>query len=221
MVPEVIAFAREHMRPDPHADPERGFTYKISSLYFDTDDLDVFHRQGSHKRRKYRLRKYGDGDLMFAEIKSKSRNRVSKLRTTVTGDELGRFGEGTSPRDWQARWFHRRILANRLRPVSVVSYERAAFFAELPEGPARLTIDQQVRCSLASGALIGHGADIRSLLAESPILELKFQVSMPALFKRLVYAFALQPAAVSKYRQSVESLGIAKLNGEFTNAATA
>jgi hypothetical protein len=41
------------------------------------------------------------------------------------------------------------------------------------------------------------------------ILELKYRVEMPALFRHLVEEFALEPAPVSKYRLAAAALGLA------------
>ena len=47
------------------------------------------------------------------------------------------------------------------------------------------------------------------VLEDRVILELKFRVGMPAVFKALVEEFGLRPAAVSKYRLSMVALGLA------------
>jgi hypothetical protein len=47
------------------------------------------------------------------------------------------------------------------------------------------------------------------VLAGRVILEMKFRVDMPAVFKALVEEFSLNPARVSKYRSSIVALGLA------------
>src|SRR5688572_9002893 len=57
----VREWARTELVPDPHAADAEGDGYHTTSLYFDTEDLDVFFRRGSHGRAKYRIRRYNDG----------------------------------------------------------------------------------------------------------------------------------------------------------------
>jgi hypothetical protein len=60
-----------------------------------------------------------------------------------------------------------------------------------------------------------HG---RVLLREKTVLEMKFLVAMPTLFKGLVEEFALNPVSFSKYRHCAEALGLAR--SEHSNPAS-
>ena len=42
---QILAWARQHLSPDPHAGGPAGDGYQITSLYFDTAQFDVFHRR--------------------------------------------------------------------------------------------------------------------------------------------------------------------------------
>src|SRR5438477_9037431 len=64
LVSEAIAVTIERhaaagLTLDPHADPKLGNAYHTTTLYCDTPALDVFHRTGAGKNRKYRVRRYG------------------------------------------------------------------------------------------------------------------------------------------------------------------
>src|SRR5438105_5925689 len=86
LVPEgvargVEAWAAAHLAPDPHADPARG-GYRVTSVYFDTQQFDVYRRSGSAcGGHKHRARRYGAEPTAHLERKSKRDGRVWKYRT--------------------------------------------------------------------------------------------------------------------------------------------
>src|SRR5207302_7532649 len=88
---EVEAWARLRLALDPHGDPALGGAYRTTSLYFDTPELDVYHRSPSYRRRKFRVRRYGSAPLAFLERKAKWGDRVAKRRTSVPEEEWPRL----------------------------------------------------------------------------------------------------------------------------------
>ena len=54
-VPAIRAWARANLQPDPHGGGPFADAYTTSTLYFDTRQLDVFHRRSSFGRAKYRV----------------------------------------------------------------------------------------------------------------------------------------------------------------------
>jgi hypothetical protein len=222
----ILGLARTCLAPDPHADQTLGDGYRVNSLYFDTADLDVYHRFGSFGRRKYRLRRYGSESRVFLERKSKSCGLVTKRRTAIPESELvllDTFHHGPYVRenaelirvdgshvhsDWSGWWFHRRLAKRQLEPKAQISYERVARMGITPEGVIRFTVDRHIRCRAASGLAVPSLADGTAILAGQSIVEFKFRVAMPALFKNLIHEFSLSPSSVSKYRLSVEESGL-------------
>jgi len=206
---EIRDWARANLDPDPYANGHHGDEYRTTSVYFDTASLDVFHRRGSYGRSKYRLRRYGSAPEVFLERKLRAEDRVTKWRTAVGLAELERL---EAPRtdaaaDWAGRWFQQRVLIRRLRPMCEVSYDRTARVAMTETGPARLTIDEHVAVRSADRAAFEDGARA-IVLDRDVVIELKYRVSMPLVFKQLVETFALTPRAVSKYRLSIAELRI-------------
>ena len=78
----IAGWARTRLGADPNAGGEND-VYRITSLYFDTDGFDVFHRNGSFGRGKYRVRRYDTSKSAFLERKLKTHNLVCKRRTKV------------------------------------------------------------------------------------------------------------------------------------------
>ena len=86
---EIAAWARRRLDPDPHGAGPFGDEYRITSLYLDTDRLDVLHARGSFGRSKYRVRRYGASDVVFLERKLRKPGLLHKRRT-LAPLEIGR-----------------------------------------------------------------------------------------------------------------------------------
>lgn len=206
---DVRRWARERLDPDPNTASGAGDVYRIASLYYDTYGFDVYHRRGSFGRPKYRVRRYDACDRVFLERKLRSDGIVTKRRTLVDIGELDRLRAFESDRDWAGSWFHRRMLARAMNPSCQISYSRTALVSETGAGAIRLTIDEDLRGWRASHPQYQPLPGAKLLLPDHAILELKFRLAMPSLFKRLLEEFQLRSQPVSKYRMAVEGLGCA------------
>lgn len=203
----ILDWARARLGPDPHAGGRAGDIYQITSLYCDTDQLDVFHHRGSFGRSKYRVRRYGQGQVAFLERKLKSRGLLTKRRSVVPLEQLALLSAAAPAPKWPGHWFHRRLSLRRLTPVCQIAYQRTARVAITPYGPIRLTLDQDLRALRADGFRFSEGDEL-AILPNLLVLELKFLYALPALFKQLVEEFALSPAPFSKYRLAAHALGL-------------
>jgi hypothetical protein len=204
----IRAWARERMAGDPHAGGAAGDQYRVTSLYLDTEDLAVYERRGSYGRSKYRVRRYGESQRIFLERKLKTRNRVGKLRSIVDAGEVGWLEREETPRRWNGRWFQQRAAVRALRPVCQISYLRTARMSVSEGAPVRLTLDEDVRAVPVEGYAFCAAEDGIVLLPEARILELKYRLELPGLFKELMQTFDLHPGKSSKYRMAVERLGL-------------
>jgi hypothetical protein len=214
---EIREWARARLDPDPHASGNYGDTYRITSLYFDTKAFDIYHRRGSFGRGKYRVRRYDAAGKMFLERKLRTKNLVSKRRSIVASEDLGRLQEEEVESGWPGYWFHRRLLARELHPVCQISYLRTARVGEGTSGPIRLTLDQDIQtlrqeriefAEMREAYPLPQVAASRQLSEDYLILELKFTRQMPAAFKQLIGSFTLRPQPLSKYRLAAEALGL-------------
>jgi len=170
----------------------------------------VFRRHGSYRRSKYRIRRYGACDEVFLERKMRTRNVLSKRRTRVHGEELGRLVLSDADPDWEGAWFLKRIRIRRFAPAVQVSYRRSARVAETAMGDIRLTVDDSLSAIPAAGLVFrSGGGDI--VVRDRAIVELKFRVATPAIFKKLVEQFVLEPKRISKYRMAALALGLVHL----------
>jgi hypothetical protein len=215
----IAAWAAHYLQLDPHADPTRDNAYLVHGLYFDTPNFDVFHRSPGYKKRKYRLRRYGDNAAVFLEQKRKAAGKVAKRRVQVAQAELERLRAIPTDLEWPGQWFHRRITKRALQPTCLISYERQAFFGHNHEGPLRLTLDRNVRTKPADGWNVVPVLDGPAMLPDHVLLELKYRRQMPSLFKALMQDFGLNPGPLSKYRLAVQASGQAPVNGSRMDGA--
>jgi len=202
----IREWARINLDPDPHGAGPFGDEYGISSLYFDTDAGDVFHRRGSFGRAKYRVRRYGESEVAFLERKLRKPGMLSKRRTVVALDALPCLNRRSTDLRWDGDWFHRRLLLRQQKPVCQISYSRVARTALTIDGPARLTLDEDVCVASAREPRFAPDPG-QQVLPHRMILELKYGSHLPAIFKRLVEDVRLQPARASKYRLGMTALG--------------
>ena len=198
-VPAIRAWARANLQPDPHGGGPFADAYTTSTLYFDTRQLDVFHRRNSFGRAKYRVRRYGDAGSVFFERKLRQPGVLIKRRTVDSIDALARLEHDEADAGWVGHWFHRRLLVRRLHPVCQVTYDRTARIARTAEGLVRLTLDSNLRATPIDAPAFAANAG-EEFLAGHNILELKYHARVPAVFRRLIEQFALKPQTASKYR---------------------
>lgn len=205
-----------HLRPslvvDPHSDPDLGNSYRVTSVYFDTAAFDVFHRTKGHRRRKFRIRRYGTGAVVFLEQKSKSKQQVRKKRTVIADGELSSF-DAAELNGWPGAWFATKLAKRALVPICRISYQRTALIGTSSEGPIRVTFDRLAHGATAAGRVPEPVADGKSLLSDEVIAEFKFLGAMPNLFKSVIEGLQLTPRPVSKYRRCVGALGLAAEQG--------
>jgi len=202
---QVEGWAREHLAFDSHANPALDNAYRIHTLYLDTAALNVYHRVPPLARRKLRLRRYDHEGIVFLERKTRRGDRVSKRRTPVAAVDLARLADPLPDPGWSGYWFHRRVLAQGVRPICHVTYDRVAHVGESAEGPLRLTLDRRIMCSPSREWRLAEAAAALPLLTSHVVLELKYRSALPTLFKQLIRDFQLQPRSTSKYRLSVEA----------------
>ncbi len=205
----IRRWAAEHMTVDPHACPGGECGYLTTTLYLDTPALDVFHRGTGHKRRKYRIRRYGDAGEAFVECKTRRGDATSKQRCNIPLEQVARLGSREAGDGWAAEGFRSEIAKRGLMPMCRISYFRSAWMAPHASGPMRLTIDRQIRGIPADDWQLTPVDAGRQILEQQFVCELKFRETMPQLFKSLLENTPLNGAAVSKYRRWMQaSLGI-------------
>src|SRR5215217_4482153 len=199
LAPAIRAWARANLKPDPHGSGPFNDAYTTSTIYFDSRRFDVFHRRNSYGRAKYRVRRYGSADTLFFERKLRQPGLLIKRRTADAIGALAHLENGEADPHWAGHWFHRRLLVRQLEPICQVTYDRIARIAPTAEGLVRLTLDDNLRAVAVNAACFAPEPG-ETFLHGRAVLELKYHARVPAVFRRLIEEFALQPQTASKYR---------------------
>lgn len=181
-------------------------SYTVSSLYFDDLSKNCYKDSlnGNPFRIKYRLRIYNNSlDCIKMEIKQKKYNRVKKLSTTISKEELsqllyGKWRMSDSEGNGVRQQYYLAQQTRILKPEVIVTYERKAFFYD--SGNVRITLDRNLRgCNCTE--LFGR----KSLVYDYPemeyhnVLEVKYDEVLPGFLAQLLELGNLQQTANSKY----------------------
>ncbi len=212
--PEQALALEEYFRPivtlDPHANQSESGRYQVSTLYTDTPEFSVFHREQDDKYFKFRIRRYGDSSEIFLEKKCKRSGRVSKYRINSTLTQMADLATADSESS-ASNWFKEEIHAGNFRPVCELNYLRRPFFAIMEEQPVRLTFDFNLRTRANSHwGFEDHHRVWLPLFEGQVICEMKFTGTLPAQMKSAIEKFQLLPGNCSKYRNAITALGLAQ-----------
>lgn len=211
--PTLREWARAHLDRDHFGSGPHGDEYTTTSLYFETPAFDVYHRRGSYGRSKFRIRRYGTSDIVFLERKFRTHRLLAKRRTTVPIHEMDHLAAPEPACSWPGYWFHRRVVLRRLSPLIQMSYDRTARMGMAGAGPMRMTLDTNLRVLPMPDRAFIPGVGF-PLIEGRCIVELKYRLGIPALFKELIETFGLTPSPVSKYRIGLGVLDYGPLNAE-------
>jgi hypothetical protein len=205
---DILAWVRSRLAVDPNGDPALGGAYDIHTLYLDTAAFDVYSRRDPFRRRKLRLRRYGEEDVAFVEEKLRKGDRVAKRRTGIAMPALASLANGTGHGEAPSDWFFERVGAQRLLPAVRITYRRSAFVGSGSGHPFRLTIDEGLDAVRERDFRLDRTRGGTRLLDGHRVLELKYQRILPSAFKEIIRAFTLSPEPLSKYRLAVEALAM-------------
>ncbi len=205
---------------DKYSDIRPNKEYTIRSIYYDNTAMDYYQEKvdGVKMRKKIRIRGYNefsDKNIVFLEIKRKLENFIDKNRAQLfyenlddlffTGDVESYVirKEPTSVQDAKRFFFH--IHRNTLRPVSLVVYDREAFFSKF-DSNIRITFDKNLRYAPfpTFGDLYEENI-LRKVMINYFVLELKFYKGFSENYQRLINKYGLVRQAVSKYQICVDA----------------
>jgi hypothetical protein len=211
----VSQFVSSYLLLDPYGARQENRSYPVHSLYLDSDDLALHHStiNGNKNRYKLRLRFYENRPEapVYFEIKRRMNNTISKERSAVRREAVGRVlaghlpaaGDLTSadPRQLAAaQHFVRHLNELRAKPRVHVSYLREAWLPFDGGNSIRVTLDRCVRsCPETTARLSPEMDDPVSVFGEQVVLELKYTSRFPFWFGELVRALNLRQTSAAKY----------------------
>lgn len=173
-------------------DGDRQFAYR--SVYFDTGDLDSYHRTAQRRRLRFkvRTRRYTDGSG-YLEVKTRRGQQTVKERIPYGYESLDDAGVAYIT----DRLDSARIdLHGRLRPTLLTGYTRATLLSA--DGTYRVTVDTDLAWATAdhTATLVPDGLAI--IETKSP--------SRPSDIDRLLWSLGHRPQPVSKYATGLAAL---------------
>ena len=209
--------------------------YTVRSIYFDNIQLSDYYEKeaGLLKRKKIRLRgynEYTEDSPVFFEIKRKHNMNIAKSRGLIPYKQvLALFGEkagGASDRpepiaqteEIQRFLYH--IHRHSLRPTTLVTYEREAYFFKFKPS-LRLTFDKDLRGYPFPSVGDLYRDQTRQVLPGHFVFEVKFSGGIPSWLKLILRDFALSRQAISKYCICIEKLGVISQSSRFAILAAA
>jgi len=205
---------------DPFAAICKDNQYTVRSIYYDSFNLDYYREkiEGLKVRKKLRIRGYNElqeDSVVFLEIKRKYENFISKHRSKLSYknlDDIFYTGDVESyiiqDKDFSienAKRFFFHVNRKLLKPISLVVYDREAFFSKFNTN-VRITFDKNLRfSSLPTFADLYEESILKSTLKNQFVLEVKFYQGFSEHFQKIINKFQLTRLAVSKYSICVDA----------------
>ena len=215
---------RPFCRLDPFAAKQPRDRYTISSLYFDTPALALYHANiVEHVDRfKLRIRNYPDAPdgPVFFEVKRRVNDVISKARGRVPLANWEQLFTSPSSFPWDKIGAHDRSAVERFMtlarshvadPVTLVRYEREPYMS-LVDDYARVTFDRNIRSQRLNRLSLEpdnrhwrNMDDAYTMRSDRSltVLELKFTSAVPTWMVNVVASLGLNRLAFSKYETSV------------------
>ncbi len=209
------------LRLDKFAEEVTNNIYTVRSIYYDTVNLEAYFEKidGIRKRKKIRIRGYNqqtDDSVVFVEIKRKYENLILKNRAGIYYKDIEKFlitgdikkyvvSDSGSSFGRDASRFYYNIKVKSLRPVILITYDRAAYHGVLND-KLRITFDMDLRSKLMP--TMSELYDEKSLMPamrDFVILEVKFHDTLPRWLINIISHFNLVRLSVSKYTICLDS----------------
>jgi hypothetical protein len=193
--------------------------YTLSSLYYDSPDLRCYRENddGLKLRRKLRIRRYENGEVftdespVFLEIKQRY-DRVTQKRRTVlpyhqalrlcNDRQIPDHGPGDKAIVEEIYAF---LWQYRLRPMSIVRYERQAFTGTKHDMGLRVTFDTSLSFEAQELHLHEQLSGLPMLPANLVVMEIKVNERVPRWLTELIAVHNLQRVGISKYCRSIDA----------------
>lgn len=211
---------REHLAQRMARDPHQATATRISSLYYDSQDLRFYWEkiEGLRFRRKLRIRLYGppesitDASPAYVEIKQRV-NRVTQKRRIKLDYASARVlcDERRDPGGIIERLpFVNEVLVLTqnldLRPSAVTTYFRDGYVGQGADLGLRVTIDHRVSGRDRDFYLGGTAVNQFILPPHLVVVEVKVNERAPTWFTDLAAHLDLSTVRISKYCKAIEAL---------------
>tara|TARA_R110000772_G_scaffold161502_8_gene272641 strand:- start:1668 stop:2477 length:810 start_codon:yes stop_codon:yes gene_type:complete len=215
-IPEFRDKVSARMGEDAHANEQ---SRRISSLYYDTNDLRFYWEkiEGLRFRRKLRIRAYGepetinDDTIVYVEIKQRV-NRVTQKRRIALPYSQARVlcDERIAPEGSAANQsFVNEVLTlcetADLQPMVLTTYHREAYVGIDADLGLRITMDHRVQGRDRDFYLSCNTDNKFIIPSHLSIVEVKANERVPTWFTDVAAEMSLDVIRVSKYCKAIEA----------------
>ena len=226
----LAQYIQSYLPLDRYSRDCRDYQYPISSLYFDSKNLNLCKETIDKKKNRFKLRvRCYDDDATtpcFFEIKRRINNVILKDRARVSKDAIVEIIQNdyvpeslykeykTTLRQFQ---FYTRTLT--AHPLILVRYMRQAFEGD-SSSRVRITFDRDLCYNTVNGPILRVGGPGWQIVPmDFVILEIKFTERYPAWLSEMVKVFDLKQTAMSKYVSTVKQSSAMGYGGPGYNIA--
>ena len=206
-----------YLEYDPYSIIDGSGEYTVKSIYLDSKKFKDYHDKcdGIYKRKKIRIRGYNritHDSKMFLEIKKKIGSHIYKNRSRILFSDLKDFLENKNLDSFEskknisdAEKFLYYYVKGSLNPITLVTYEREAFFSKFDKS-LRITFDKNIRYRKAENCDILFSDDSDAIQSDFFVLEIKFTKGFPDWLQKTLQSLNLKRGSFSKYTTSVDEM---------------
>ena len=195
--------------------------YFVRSLYFDNDVFNNFNEKidGIKNRHKFRIRTYSKKKSkiipIFFEMKGRSNQKTFKNRTKIKSEDLDLFYNQKNLLNLKKKYSDNGLISQfifdsyrkKITPKVMIDYNRRALLSK--NGLYfRLTFDSDIyACS--NDTLFENDYNWKICIPGNDILEVKFDLTIPPWFHRIIQSYQLKRVSISKFVLGIESTNLA------------
>jgi hypothetical protein len=220
IIDQLRSAIKPYIELDKYASIRPNKEYTVRSIYYDDKDLNAYYEkvEGIKNRNKIRIRcynEYNHTNIAFLEIKRRLENFIDKHRSPLkfeyledlfyTGDIESYIIQKEPDALDNAKRFFFQINKNHMKPISLVVYDREAFFS-IFDSNIRITFDKNLRYySFPDTASFYNESLLKSAMPKYFILEIKFYKGFSEHFQDIINRFVLVRLALSKYQICIDA----------------
>jgi len=195
--------------------------YLVRSLYFDNNIFSSFNEKidGIKNRHKFRIRTYSHqedaGTPIFLEMKGRNNQRTFKNRTKINSEDLDLFCSQKNCFDLKKKYLDNELIEQyifdtyrkKIIPKVLIDYNRLPLISK--NGLYfRLTFDSNIKACTAQN-IFKDKCNWKICIPGNDILEVKFDLTIPPWFHRIIQSYQLKRISVSKFVLGLEATNLA------------
>ena len=195
--------------------------YLVRSLYFDNNIFTNFNEKidGIKNRHKFRIRTYSIQKNalipIYLEMKGRDNQRTFKNRTKIKLEDLNFFCSSKNLFSIKKKYLDNKLInqfifdnyRKKILPKVIIDYNRRALLSK--NGLYfRLTFDSDIK-ACSSKNMFENNHNWKVCVPGNDILEVKFDLTIPPWFHRIIQNYQLKRISVSKFVLGMESTNLA------------